>query len=313
MSTFRGLIALSLLASAAPLAAAPSDRYSIGTVELAMLAQKYFAREQIAGLRNGAVAPPANTDTAWYTGPWSDWSSTCSSTAFRTREVSCHAGTSVVADDQCSEAKPASSDTDSIYSGCGYAWEYRIRNAVPLTDATCDASGGTAKEIVVHSNCRNSSTGAWESSTQCTDLGIPRLADYNTTVPCSAALIYTQFQTGSTGNVMPIHVVDGTPDVATITSLALAICNNYLKTGVNNSRSCYLQAYYRYPNINKTGIQVGVLEVANQPITHPDSTFVRTTYAKATPNPQVALRLDMTGVPGENCPSVGSTTAITCE
>lgn len=60
---------------------------------------------------------------AWIPGEWSGYDSSCSTTATRTRAITCHrSDDSIAPDASCTTNKPASSESTEIYSGCAYAW-----------------------------------------------------------------------------------------------------------------------------------------------------------------------------------------------
>lgn len=61
---------------------------------------------------------------SWKTGSWSAWSSNCSATAKRTRNVWCERsdGTEADSPSKCTGTKPATSQTQERYSGCTYSW-----------------------------------------------------------------------------------------------------------------------------------------------------------------------------------------------
>jgi hypothetical protein len=74
-------------------------------------AQSYFARGKLPVVL-------AQTPPAWVEGGWSAWNSTCSETATRTKTVECKANGETVPDEQCTAAKPQSSETTGLYTGC---------------------------------------------------------------------------------------------------------------------------------------------------------------------------------------------------
>lgn len=77
--------------------------------------QTYYGRELLRkpATAEAAPQPPAG----WSSGEWSQWSSACSDASTRTRAA-------VVADGQCaSPARPSSSETATLLTGCGYAWQ----------------------------------------------------------------------------------------------------------------------------------------------------------------------------------------------
>jgi hypothetical protein len=87
-----------------------------------------------------SYTPPS----AWQTGEWGQWNSTCSASATRTRTVQCLQGATVVADSNCTEPKPATSETQEITTSCTYNAEYE-----PLTEWTeCADSLQTREETM---------------------------------------------------------------------------------------------------------------------------------------------------------------------
>lgn len=103
---------------------------------------------------------------SWNTGAWGAWSSTCSSSAVRTRSVTCRRSDgTTVADSSCSGAKPASSDAQAVYSGCGYTGTYGSWSACSSGTQTrsltsCTRSDGTSVPI---SNCTSNGVPGTES------------------------------------------------------------------------------------------------------------------------------------------------------
>ena len=103
-----GIIRNSILASLTLSAAMP------------VAAQSYYAREQVSVPQSGTPTSSA----AWTTGDFSDWNSQCSSTAVRSRSVTCQKDGVPVPDSECTGTKPSSVDgPKSILDGCNY--EYR--------------------------------------------------------------------------------------------------------------------------------------------------------------------------------------------
>src|SRR3546814_9843855 len=71
--------------------------------------------------RTGTLVPYTTlvrSDHEWVEGAWGPWSSTCSTMAVHTRAVTCKRkfdGT-LVADSECPAPKPATSETNAVYS-----------------------------------------------------------------------------------------------------------------------------------------------------------------------------------------------------
>jgi hypothetical protein len=60
---------------------------------------------------------------SWSIGEWSEWDSTCSENATRTRVVRCERNDGTFVDDSfCLETKPTTSDTQQILTGCSFSW-----------------------------------------------------------------------------------------------------------------------------------------------------------------------------------------------
>jgi hypothetical protein len=80
----------------------------------------------------------------WTTGSYGPWSTTCGS-ATRTRSVTCNIGTTVVADSQCTGAKPSTTDVPTTQtSGCGYSWQTGTYVPTYAPNTTCGATTQTA-------------------------------------------------------------------------------------------------------------------------------------------------------------------------
>lgn len=87
-----------------------------------------------------------SSDNTWVTGAWSSWSSTCSDTASRTRTVVCQRSFdgSVQADANCAGPKPATTDTQGVYSSCSYNWQ---SGAWSAWSSTCSASATQTRTV----------------------------------------------------------------------------------------------------------------------------------------------------------------------
>lgn len=84
-----------------------------------------------ASFCSAATAPPTKQTQesysgctyGWTPGTYGEWSSRCSASATRTREVRCtRSDGSAASSEQCSGAKPATQETSAVYEGCTYAW-----------------------------------------------------------------------------------------------------------------------------------------------------------------------------------------------
>lgn len=104
----------------------------------------------------------------WQSGAWSGWSSSCSTSAVRTRSVSCKRdplGTTV-ADSYCASSKPGTSEVATQYGGCSYSatnW-----TGWSAWSSTCSASANRTQTA----ECRRSD-GAIVAASECTSRGIP--------------------------------------------------------------------------------------------------------------------------------------------
>src|SRR3546814_6824306 len=91
------------------------------------------------------------TDHEWVEGAWGPWSSTCSTTAVHTRAVTCKRkfdGT-LVADSECPAPKPATSQTNAVYSSCSYSSEF---GAWSGWSSDCSATSNRTRSV----QCRRS-------------------------------------------------------------------------------------------------------------------------------------------------------------
>lgn len=91
------------------------------------------------------------TDHEWVTAPWGAWSSTCSNTAIHTRSVTCKRkfDGALVADAECPTPKPATSETQGVYSSCSYAAEF---GAWAAWSSECSTSSNRTRTV----QCRRS-------------------------------------------------------------------------------------------------------------------------------------------------------------
>lgn len=104
--------------------------------------------------RDGKQLASCNaTDHDWTAAEWSGWSSTCSTTAMRTRAVTCtrRFDAEPVADAACGTGRPAASETAAVYSSCSYSYSYGAygswssgcnSSATRTRTATCMRSNG---------------------------------------------------------------------------------------------------------------------------------------------------------------------------
>lgn len=102
----------------------------VPTVSEAQTAGRFYARERLGlGSGNsvdrttnpGTEVPPTSPEpekAKWSVGTWSNWSSTCSQEATRTRSVVCQQGSSPVDDAKCTASKPQASEVQAVYEGC---------------------------------------------------------------------------------------------------------------------------------------------------------------------------------------------------
>ncbi len=85
----------------------------VAALSLVGFDQSYFARQKL----HDAAEPVALPAGDWSTGSWSSWSNTCSSSAKRTRSVTCEYQGSEVEASRCVSVKPVDSET-GFYDGC---------------------------------------------------------------------------------------------------------------------------------------------------------------------------------------------------
>src|SRR3546814_7465907 len=99
-------------------------------------------------------------------GAWGPWSSTCSTMAVHTRAVTCKRkfdGT-LVADSECPAPKPATSETNAVYSSCSYSAEF---GAWSGWSSDCSATSNRTRSV----QCRRSN-GDVVATSECSSRGI---------------------------------------------------------------------------------------------------------------------------------------------
>jgi hypothetical protein len=112
--------------------------------------------------RGGPVTVDVESDASaspgsWSVGAWNPWSSTCSASATRTRDVTCVVGEAAVDASRCPAPAPAASETGEQLSGCSYA-----ATTTPSSDwSTCSGDRQSRSVIVA---CRRSDGQAVDAS-----------------------------------------------------------------------------------------------------------------------------------------------------
>ena len=87
----------------------------------------------------------------WQTGSFGSWNNTCTSSATRSRNVTCRRGDgTTVSDSNCNPGtKPATSETSAVYSGCSYNW---VESGFGNWNSTCSSSATRTQTV----SCRRS-------------------------------------------------------------------------------------------------------------------------------------------------------------
>lgn len=153
---------------------------------------------------NCSGSKPSSTQTAadysgctfgWQNASWSDWSSSCSDSATRTRTVSCMRSDGTSVDDaNCTETKPEASETSAVFTSCDYRWttgawidpgpscsdaelQQRTVTCANTTLARAEADSSctgqkppVAQAVADYSDCANQTSiqwGAWTSASTC--------------------------------------------------------------------------------------------------------------------------------------------------
>lgn len=106
------------------------------------------------------------TDHDWVIGSWSGWSSTCSTTALRTRTVACQRkfDASAAPDSACAGPKPATSDVSAQYGSCTYTPEFGGWSG---WSSECSSTSNRTRSV----QCRRSN-GDVVANSECTSRGI---------------------------------------------------------------------------------------------------------------------------------------------
>lgn len=128
--------------------------------------------------RDGKQLASCNaTDHDWTAAEWSGWSSTCSTTAMRTRAVTCtrRFDAEPVADAACGTGRPAASETAAVYSSCSYTASY---------GGWSSCSGGTQTQTMT--SCTRSD-GASVAGSYCNGAGYPTTRSQSCAVTLNTA------------------------------------------------------------------------------------------------------------------------------
>ena len=189
------------------------------------------------------VADYSSCSYSWQTGSWSAYSSTCSTSATRTRSVYCRRSNgSTVPDSNCSGTRPASSQTTAVYSGCSYSWQtgswgaysstcsssatqtrsvYCRRNGVNQTVSDGNCSGtkpASSRTVADYSSCSYSwQTGSWSA--------------YSSTCSTSATRTRSVYCRRSNGSTVPDSNCSGTRPASSQTTAVYSGCSYSWQTG----------------------------------------------------------------------------------
>lgn len=215
---------------------------------MAAALQTYFARERLIPLRQ-ASAPDEGVMPSWDAGEWTEWSSTCSDSATRTRSVQCKAGGVVLPDARCTGTMPEHSEVDGVYSSCENAWEaYSVSTG---SGQACESGG--VKTITVNYQCQRTSDGTAVANSECTGLARP---SWRNQVACeSLGVRHREWNGSSWGPRFTPVVFDGLLTVAQVEAKGIEYCNQQAAEGYTGD--CYMTYWYHYGSVGKTGIDVG--------------------------------------------------------
>jgi hypothetical protein len=111
-------------------------------------------------------------DHEWRAGGWGTWSDTCSNSANHTRTVGCYRrfDNQIVADSSCDAAtKPASSETQGIYTSCSFDWINADEASWSPWSSTCSNTANRTR----NPQCRRSN-GDVVADSSCVNAGKPK-------------------------------------------------------------------------------------------------------------------------------------------
>lgn len=222
-----------------------------GTTSFAMSMQTYYARERLQPLARPNTNPDVEAGPAvWTTGDWSEWSSSCSDSATRTRTVTCLKGGTVVPDATCTGAAPSRSEVDSNHAACESTYEPRTQG-VSGGSYACEAGG--VKTVSVVYGCYRKDTGALVADSSCAGLTKP---SWSGKVGCQAnGTRHEEWNGNSWGPRFNPVIFDGLLTNAQVMEESIKYCNQLAEAG--NSNDCYMTYWYHYGSVGKTGIDVG--------------------------------------------------------
>src|SRR3546814_386481 len=106
------------------------------------------------------------SDHEWILGTWSGWSSTCTTTALRTRTFACQRklDASPAPDSACAGPKPATSEVSGQYGSCSYTAEF---GAWTGWSSECSATSNRTRSV----QCRRSN-GDIVPTSECSSRGV---------------------------------------------------------------------------------------------------------------------------------------------
>lgn len=239
----------------------------------------------------------------WETSYWSNWSSTCSESATRTRTVSCKRSDGSSADEtQCTEARPAASETGPISSGCGYV--YKVAGASPTSACT----GGTMTANLSY-NCYDSATDKTVATSLCQAAGSPR-PPASEVFSCQAQnpVIPSMPQGSNISGMSAWKQYDGNMTKADAIQIAIQYCGANWDYSANRG-ACTLSKYYSATE-NKTWLNYGQ-ETSPAPAAPSLAGYVRTDSAYGEPGP-ATWTIDISRLTSGGYQSVPGATLANC-
>lgn len=200
---------------------------------------------------------------SWMQDRWSDWSSSCSDTATRTKTAYCvKSDGSTVHDSLCdAKTKPAPiSETSGQYAGCTARWAFFFVSPATGVNDTC--FNGTVR-YSAYPECADSSNKRVASSVCEKNVAIKKPANVSGVASCRT---YNVFQGapygyngyGSNGKSTPVKSYPGKLTETEVMEKAIEQCVN------NASENTYYQAYCQfaqanyYPKVNRTYVIAGI-------------------------------------------------------
>jgi hypothetical protein len=243
------------------------------------LDQQYYMREKLTLTSSPSQAPATPSQASWTTGEWSEWSSTCSASAARTRSVTCTSDGSVVADAKCTGGKPESTETGND-SSCAYEWHEKTSGSSDMVCASGSVQMTTTSSCMSKTNIGyNSDAGASNCST------FPKPAARTFTVACQAlGKGYTSaWSSGNTGTPLWVKTFPSKIAKTDVQNAALAMCSEQVAAYPAITGDCFLRFYYENDATGESAIMASAFGAqSNYPTTAPAGFKAIYSYGLAT-------------------------------